>query len=98
VRAIAIYPGNQPSNVGIVVTAVSPTGARRELIAFHPQRDWTRRYWFQEPIALERGTRIESTMSFDDETPSLPLSPGTEPRSQDLSAVRLTLNVLTPAK
>ena len=98
VRAIAIYPGNQPSNVGIVVTAVSPTGARRELIAFHPQRDWTRRYWFQEPIALERGTRIESTMSFDDETPSLPLSPGVEPRSQDLSAVRLTLNVIPAAK
>ena len=98
VRAIAIYPSNQPANVGIVVTAVSPTGSRRELIAFHPQRDWARRYWFQEPIALERGTRIESTISFDDETPSLPLSPGTEPRSQDLSAVRLTLNVLTPAK
>jgi hypothetical protein len=98
VHALAIYPSNQPSNVGIVVTAVSPTGARRELIAFHPQRDWTRRYWFQEPIALERGTRIESTISFDDEIPSLPPSPGTEPHSQDLSAVRLTLNVISAAK
>jgi hypothetical protein len=98
VRAIAIYPGNQPSNVGIVVTAISPTGARRELIAFHPQRDWARRYWFQEPIALERGTRIESTISFDDESPSLSPSPGGEPRSQDLSAVRLTLNVISAAK
>ena len=98
VRALAIYPSNQPSNVGIVVTAVSPTGARRELIAFHPQRDWTRRYWFQDPITLERGTRIESTISFDDETPALPLGPGTEPQSQDLSAVRLTLNVIPAAK
>ena len=98
VRALAIYPSNQPSNVGIVVTAVSPTGARRELIAFHPQRDWTRRYWFQDPITLERGTRIESTISFDDETPALPLGPGTEPRSQDLSGVHLTLNVIPAAK
>lgn len=98
VRAIAIYPGNPPSNVGIVVTAVSPTGARRELIAFHPQRDWTRRYWFQEPIALERGTRIESTIAIDDETPTLPLGPAAEPQSQDLSAVRLTLNVIPAAK
>jgi hypothetical protein len=93
-RALAIYPSNQPSNVGIVVTAVSPTGDRRELIAFHPQRDWTRRYWFQEPIALERGTRLESTISLDDETPTLPLGPGAEPGPTDLSAVRLTLNVI----
>ena len=98
VRAVAIYPGNQPSNVGIVVTAVSPTGNRRELIAFHPQRDWTRRYWFQEPIALERGTRIESTISFDDETPGLPASPGGDPRSTDLSAISLTLNVVPAAR
>ena len=98
VRALAIYPSNQPSNVGIVVTAVSPTGARRQLIAFHPQRDWTRRDWFQDPITLERGTRIESTMSLDDEMPALPLGPGTEPQSQDLSAVRLTLDVIPAAK
>ena len=98
VRALAIYPGNQPSNVAIVVTAVSATGARRELIAFHPQRDWARRYWFQDPITLERGTRIESTISFDDETPTLPLGAGTEPRSPDLSAVRLTLNVVPAQK
>jgi len=98
VRALSIYSSNQPSNVGIVVTAVSPTGDRRELIAFHPQRDWTRRYWFQEPIALERGTRIESTISFDDETPLRPAGPGTEPQSQDLSAVRLTLNVISAAR
>lgn len=98
VRAVAIYPGNQPSNVGIVVTAVSPTGNRRELIAFHPQRDWTRRYWFREPVALERGTRIESTISFDDETPGLPASPGGDPRSTDLSAISLTLNVVPAAR
>jgi hypothetical protein len=98
VRAIAIYPSNQPSNVGIVVTAVSTTGARRELIAFHPQRDWTRRYWFQEPIALERGTRIESTISIDDETPTPPLGPAAEAQSHDLSTVRLTLNVIPAGK
>jgi hypothetical protein len=98
VRALAIYPSNQPSNVAIIVTAVSPTGARRELIAFHPQHDWTRRYWFRDPITLERGTRIESTISFDDETPVRPAGPASEPQSQDLSAIRLTLNVIPAAK
>ena len=75
-------------------------GARRELIAFHPQRDWTRRYWFQDPITLERGTRSSrSTISFDDETPALPTR-RREPsrRSQDLSAVRLTLNVIPASR
>jgi hypothetical protein len=77
---------------------VAPNGSRRELIAFHPQPEWARRYWFQEPIPLERGTRFESTISVDDETPVLPLSPGASPRAQDLSALRLTLNVITGQK
>jgi hypothetical protein len=98
VRALAIYPSNQPANVAIVVTAVSPTGDRRELIAFHPQRDWARRYWFQQPIALARGTRIESTMSIDDEAPTPSASPGQEAQPPDLSMIRLTLNVIPAAK
>lgn len=98
VRVLAVYPSNAPSDVGIVVTAVSPSGARRQLIAFHPQRDWARRYWFQEPIPLERGTRIESTLSIDSATPTLPPGPGREPRAQDLSAVRLMLNVVSGQK
>jgi hypothetical protein len=97
-RALAIYPSNPPPNVAVVVTAVSPTGARRELIAFHPQRDWARRYWFQEPIALERGTRIESTISFDDETTTLAPVPGADSRAPDLSVVRLTLNVIPASR
>ena len=93
VRALAIYPNEHPANAGIVVAAVGPDGARRELIAFHPQRDWARRYWFQEPISLARGTRLETTVTFDDETPALPVGAGREPQAQDPSRVRLTLNV-----
>jgi hypothetical protein len=92
-RALAIYPNEHPANAGIVVAAVGPDGARRELIAFHPQRDWTRRYWFREPISLARGTRLETTVTIDDETPALPVGAGREPQAQDRSRVRLTLNV-----
>jgi hypothetical protein len=95
VRAVAIYPNEHPANTGIVVTAVTPDGARRELIAFHPQRDWTRRYWFKEPIVLERGTRLETTITSDDETPALPLSQAPSSAREDSSAVRLTLNVIS---
>jgi len=94
VRALAIYPGDHPANAGIVLSAVGPDGSRRELIAFHPQRDWARRYWFKEPISLERGTRLETTVTFDDEAPALPSNqPPTA--GSDGSAVRLTLNVIS---
>ena len=98
VRALAIYPSDHPTNVGIVVNAVAPDGSRRELIAFHPQREWARRYWFQEPILLERGTRLETTVTFDDETPALPLSQGPGTAQQDSSTVHLTLNVIPASR
>jgi hypothetical protein len=93
VRALAIYPTDHPPNAGIVVTAISTTGARRELIAFHPHRDWQRRYWFQEPISLERGTRLETTVTIDDESPLTPAASGASPRPNSPS-IRLTLNVV----
>ena len=93
VRALAIYPDEALVNAGVVVTAVAPGGSRRELIAFHPRAGWARRYWFREPVMLERGTRIETTVTFDDEASALPLSTPPAPRS-DSWAIRLTLNVV----
>jgi hypothetical protein len=95
-RAIAVYPNEHPPNAGIVVTAIAPDGSRRELIAFHPRPDWARRYWFQEPILLARGTRLETTVAIDDETPLLPLGPAPQPQAQEQSRVHLTLNVVRP--
>ena len=98
VRAVAIYPTEHPANAGITVVAIAPDGSRRELIAFHPQREWARRFWFNDPIALERGTKFETTITFDDETPALPVSQGPASTQQDSSAVRLTLNVIATAR
>ncbi len=77
------------------VVARRPDGTRADLIAFRPRPDWLRRYWFREPIPLPRGTTIETSVLFDDETPLLPLSlsPATATRP-DLSSMRLTLNVV----
>lgn len=94
VHAVAVYPNEHPPNAGIVVTAVAPDGSRRELIAFHPRRDWARRYWFQEPIPLTRGTTLETTVVIDDETPLLPVGPAAQPQA-DQSRLHLTLNVVT---
>ena len=94
VRAMAIYPEAGLNNASVQVMATRPDKTRADLIAFHPRPDWSRRYWFREPIPLPRGTTIEVIVTFDDEASlsplSLPRAAGTPP---DLSSVRLTLNV-----
>jgi hypothetical protein len=32
----------------------------------HTRADWIRRYWFERPIPLPAGTRIEVVANFDD--------------------------------
>jgi hypothetical protein len=66
------------------------------LIAFHPRAGWTRRYWFREPVQIARGTQLEARVSFDDQTPLLPLlAAPARTVLQDDSTVRLTLNVVS---
>jgi hypothetical protein len=77
--------------VGLRVEAVRPDGSRVELIRFHPQPDWARRYWFAHPISLPRGTRLEAVATFDAEL----LPPGAAPtKPADGATVRLTLDVV----
>jgi len=94
-RVLAIYPEAGLNNTSVKVVATRPDRTRVDLIAFHPRPDWLRRYWFREPIPLPKGTTIEVTVLFDDETPLLPLSlsPASATRP-DLSSMRLTLNVV----
>jgi len=92
-RAIALYPDLTLANATVQVTTVKPNGSREEIIRFRPQPEWARRYWFEQPIALPRGTRIEVEATAD--APLLP--PGSVPvqsKPLDPSAVRLTLDVV----
>ena len=93
-RALAIYPETGLNNASVKVVATRPDKTRVDLFAVHPRPDWSRRYWFREPIPLPRGTTIEVTVLFDDEAPLMPLSlsPATA-MPPDLSSMRLTLNV-----
>jgi hypothetical protein len=90
-QALALYPDSHLANVGLRVEAVRPDGSRVELIRFRPQPDWARRYWFAQPIALPRGTRLEAVATFDPEL----LPPGAAPAKPiDGSTLRLTLDVV----
>jgi hypothetical protein len=94
-RALAIYPDPALSNATVTVHAVRPNGSREPLINFHPRDGWARRYWFVEPIALPRGTRIEVRVVLDDPAALLaPVAAPPPPQRHDPSAVRLTLNVV----
>jgi hypothetical protein len=92
-QAIAIYPDAAMSDVGVVVTATRPDGRRDELIAFHPQRGWTRRYWFRDPVRLPRGTRLSVRITPD--SPAL-LPPGyiKPPTPRAASASHVFVNVM----
>jgi len=91
VRALAVYPDPALATAHVRAVATRPDGSREELIAFRPRPGWARRYWFAEPVALPRGTRIEVTGTPDAEL----LPPGALPQPPaDLSTVRLTLDVV----
>ena len=93
VQALAIYPHDDAAHARISVMATRPDGSREELIAFRPRPGWARRYWFAQPLALPKGTRLEVRTAFDEDAL---LPPGTIPSAPPAasSTIRLTLDVV----
>ena len=56
---LALIPDPALSNARLEVTAVTSGGSRVPLAHLAIRPDWTRRYWFDQPIALARGSRVE---------------------------------------
>jgi hypothetical protein len=91
--AVAIYPDANTGASRITVRAVRPDGSGEELIAFRAMRDWSRRYWYREPIALPRGTRLDVVATLEGESALLP--PAAAPVSPaDPAAIRLTVDLI----
>jgi len=59
VQALAVRPDEVPPNITVQMTALLPDGSRAPMIKLNTRPDWSRRYWFEKPIALPRGSRIE---------------------------------------
>ena len=93
-RALAIYPHDDAASARVSVMAIRPDGSREEMIAFRPRPGWARRYWFAQPIALPRGTRVEVRATFDE---AALLPPGALPStiSANPSIISLTLDVVS---
>ncbi len=66
VQAVAVSPDMVPPNITLQVEAVLPNGTRTPMIRLLTRADWDRRYWFEQPLTLPRGTRIEVKADLDD--------------------------------
>jgi hypothetical protein len=59
VTALGIQPETVPESGSLQATAYRPDGSVEPLIWLRGyRRKWQRSYWFREPLALPRGTRI----------------------------------------
>ena len=102
VEALAVRAPIDEPNVNLQVEAVRPDGSRVPVIRFVTRPNWNGRYWFDRPLMLPRGTRIEAVGIFKgpDEaglgaaTPSMP--PGGV-RAADHGPLRLMFDVVSAA-
>ena len=60
---LAIAPDPSLADTDVRLEAVRPDGSSELLIAFRPVAGWTRRYWFERPVKLPRGTRLGMSAS-----------------------------------
>ena len=100
VVALALSPDNVPGNITLQVEAVKPDGSRVPMIRLNTRADWDRRYWFEKPMALPRGTRVEVTANLQDPdmlSAAFTSTPGAAAAPARPSSMRLTLNVV-PAR
>ncbi len=96
VQALALSPDQVPPYITLQVEAVRPDGSRTPLIRLNTRADWNRRYWFDRPLALPRGTRIEvaATLRDPDLLSTAFAAPTATPKAAAPTAVRLALNVI----
>ncbi len=97
-RALAFSPDPALSNVSLRVDAVSAGGVRTPVIRLAVRPNWTRRFWFDQPLALPRGTRLEVVAVLNGADPLLPPT-GTPlpPQAVDGSPVRVFFDVVAGA-
>jgi hypothetical protein len=98
VRALALSADRGLSNAFLQVSAVSAAGVRTPVIRLAVRPHWTRRYWFDQPLVLPRGTRIEVVAVLDGADGLLPPA-GTPlpPQLVDGSPVSVLFDVVRAA-
>jgi len=94
-KALAVRPDPSLSNVGLEVDTVTAAGVRTPLIRLAVRPNWPRRYWFEQPVTLRKGTRIEVRAVIDGADTLLPPA-GTPlpPQRLDDGSIRVMFDVV----
>lgn len=88
-EAVAIRPRVHPLVASVQATAFRPDGTQEILIWTRGyQFDWQQTYYFKQPVALPKGTRVEVIAYFDnsENNPKNPNDPPRPVRWSDLSS------------
>jgi hypothetical protein len=97
VQAVAVSPDDVPPNISVQMVAIRPDGSRTPMIRLSTRPDWSRRYWFEQPLTFPRGTRIEVTAKLDDpDILSAAFGGPATPPAAASGPLRLTLNLVRP--
>jgi hypothetical protein len=100
VQALALSPDVVPPNITLQVEAVRPDGSRAPMIRLNTRADWNRRYWFDRPLALPRGTRIEVIALMRDPdllSTAFAAATAAAPATSRPTTIRLALDVIPAA-
>lgn len=94
-QALALRPDPSLSNVALHVDTVTPAGVRMPLIGLAIRPNWARRYWFDQPVTLRKGTRIEVRAVIDGADTLLPPAGSPlPPQKLDGARVRVMFDVI----
>ena len=81
-RILAVYPTAAAAGATITIDATPEGGLLQRVLEFSPQRGWERRYWLDGAIDLPRGTRLQTSVTFE------------RPPAQPLDGPLVVLNVV----
>jgi hypothetical protein len=94
VQALALSTDQVMPNITLQVEALRPDGSRAPLLRLNTRADWDRRYWFERPIALPRGTRVQVTATLKDPDLMSAAFSSNAARPTATSPLRLMLNAV----
>jgi hypothetical protein len=93
---LAFVPDPTLSNARVEVAALSPDGGRLPIVHLAARAGWARRYWFDEPLALKKGMRVEVALTLNAADHLLPPAASPLPPQQLTGApVRIAFDVVT---
>jgi hypothetical protein len=92
VEALAVVPDPSLGNVALTVIASAGEGPARTLARLRLQAGWSGRYWFDTPVPLAQGSRVEVIAQLGEPDRLRPPAATAHPvRLAEGSTVRLTL-------